>query len=128
MDFYDVTSKDFIELAGVPAHLQNAVIAEHRVKWRLREILEAHDISAPYDQLFYTTWAQDGGVNYSESLIDLLTRAVLDSERPVIGPHGGVFKVRGQTGQDLHVDVDLNLVSDALGVVYDHIKETERAG
>lgn len=128
MDFYDVTSKDFIDLAGVPAHLQNAVIAEHRVKWRLREILEARDISAPYDQLFYTTWDQDGVVNYSESLIDLLTRAVLDSERPTIGPHGGLFKVRGQTSQNLHVDVDINLVSDALGVVYDHIKETERAG
>jgi hypothetical protein len=128
MDFYDVISKDFIDLAGVPAHLQNAVIAEHRVKWRLREILEARDIDEPHDRLFYTTWGQDGGVNYSESLIDLLTRAVLDSERPAIGPHGGLFKVRGQTSQDLHVDVDINLVSDALGVVYDHIKETERAG
>lgn len=128
MDFYDVTSKDFIDLAGVPAHLQNAVIAEHRVTWRLRAILEARDIDEPHDRLFYTTWNQDGVVNYSESLIDLLTRAVLDSERPVIGSHGGLFKVRGQTSQDLHVDVDINLVSDALGVVYDHIKETERAG
>jgi len=127
MDFYDVTSKDFIELAGVPAHLQSAVIAEHRVTWRLREILEARDISEPSDRLFYTTWRQDGVVNYSESLIDLLTRSVLDSERPAIGPHGGVFKVRGQTSQDLHVNIDLNLVSDALGVVYDHIKQTERA-
>lgn len=127
MDFYDVTSKDFIDLAGVPAHLQNAVIAEHRVNWRLREILEARDIEEPHDRLFYTTWDHDGVVNYSESLIDLLTRAVLDSECPTIGPHGGLFKVRGQTSQDLHVDVDINLVSDALGVVYDHIKETERA-
>jgi hypothetical protein len=128
MEFYDVKPKDFIELAGVPAHLQGLVVAEHRVKWRLREILEARDISEPYDQLFYTTWGRDGIVNYSESLIDLLTHAVLDSERPTIGPHGGLFRVRGQTSQDLHVDADINLVSDALGIVYDHIKETERAG
>ncbi|MBA1191816.1 hypothetical protein G7007_02920 [Pseudomonas entomophila] len=128
MDFYDVKSKDFIELAGVPEHLQGTVIATHRVKWRLREILEAHAIAEPYDQLFYTTWGKDGVVNYSESLVDLLTRAVLDSERPSIGPHGGLFRVRSQTSQHLYARADINLVSEALGVVYDHIKETEQAG
>jgi len=35
MEFYDVKTKDFIELAGIPDHLQGTVIAEHRVKWRM---------------------------------------------------------------------------------------------
>ncbi|MGE7990227.1 hypothetical protein ACQKPE_04100 [Pseudomonas sp. NPDC089554] len=126
MEFYDVASKDYIELAGTPEHLHGSIIAEHRVKWRLREILEARDVSEPYDQLFYTTWSEDGAVNYSESLVGLLTTAVINSERPSIGPHGGLFRQRGVTEQDQYAGADLMLVSDAVGIVYDHIKKTEQ--
>ncbi|QHG66993.2 hypothetical protein [Pseudomonas putida] len=66
MEFTDVKSKDFIELAGIPEHLQGTAIAEQRVKWRLREALEANDILEPIERLHYTTWdSHSGAVNYS---------------------------------------------------------------
>jgi hypothetical protein len=50
MEFTDVKSKDFIELAGIPEHLQGKVIAEQRVKWRLHEALQANDIHEPIER------------------------------------------------------------------------------
>ncbi len=128
MEFTDVEAKDFIELAGVPEHQQGTVIAEHRVKWRLREILEARDITHPYDPIFYTTWGDDEVVNYSKSLVQILTEAVVDSEAPSIGPHGGLFRSQGVNSPEHHIDADLMLVSEAVGIVYKHIKNTEQAG
>ncbi|MFJ4350670.1 hypothetical protein ACIPZ5_07195 [Pseudomonas sp. NPDC089428] len=128
MEFTDVKSKDFIELAGIPDHLHGTTIAEQRVKWRLREALEAKDIHEPIERLHYTTWDSDSGsVNYSKPLIELLVDAVLNSETPTIGPAGGIFGARGVNGEEHHINVDLAAVHDAVSTVYRHIKQTEQA-
>ncbi|BBH44361.1 hypothetical protein [Pseudomonas sp. KU43P] len=125
MEFYDVKTKDFIELAGIPDHLQGTVIAEHRVKWRLREILEDRNVQEPFDQIFFTTWSDDGVVNYSKSLVELLTEAVVDSEPPSVRAHGGLFGARGVTSEDLHINIEMQIIDEALMVVYKHIKQIE---
>ncbi|MGJ7550273.1 hypothetical protein [Pseudomonas alloputida] len=128
MEFTDVKSKDFIELAGIPEHLQGKVIAEQRVKWRLHEALETNDIHEPIERLHYTTWdSNSGAVNYSQPLVELLVDAVLQSEAPTIGPAGGIFAARGVNGEEFHVNVDLAAVHDAVSTVYRHIKQTEQA-
>ncbi|MEN5304986.1 MULTISPECIES: hypothetical protein [unclassified Pseudomonas] len=128
MEFTDIKSKDFIELAGIPKHLHSTTIAEQRVKWRLREALEAIDIHEQIERLHYTTWNADNGtVNYSQPLVELLVDAVLHSEAPTIGPAGGIFSARGVNGEEHHVAVDLAAVHEAASIVYRHIKETEQA-
>ncbi|MBF8746669.1 hypothetical protein E2H86_21115 [Pseudomonas putida] len=128
MEFTDVKSKDFIELAGVPEHRQGTVIAEHRVKWRLRETLENSGITYPYEHIFFTTWNEDGVVNYSKSLVQLLTEAVVDSEPPSIGMHGGLFGRMAVTSSDELLNIDQQTVDEAIQIVYRHIKDTEQAG
>jgi hypothetical protein len=128
MEFYDVKSKDFIELAGIPEHLQGTVVAEHRVKWRLREILENRSVQEAYDEIYFTTWSDDGVVNYSRSLVELLTDAVVQSEPPSVGLHGGLFRARSVTSQDHHINVDMQLIDEAIMIVYKHIKQTEAQG
>ena len=128
MEFTDVKSKDFIELAGIPEHLHGATVAEQRVRWRLREALEANDIREPIDQMHYTTWDPgSGAVNYSQPLVELLVDAVLNSEPPTIGPAGGIFSARGVNGEEHYINVDLAAVHDAVSTVYRHIKQTEQA-
>ncbi|WP_176506841.1 MULTISPECIES: hypothetical protein [Pseudomonas] len=129
MEFIDVKSRDFVELAGRPEHEHGAIIAEHRVIWRLRDALAANDIHEPIEHLHYTTWdASTGAVNYSKPLVELLVDAVLNSEAPTIGPDGGIFSERGVNGEEYHVKVDLAAVHDAASAVYRHIKQTEQAG
>ncbi|PVZ39303.1 hypothetical protein [Pseudomonas sp. CC120222-01a] len=128
MEFTNVKSNDFIELAGIPEHLHSTTIAEHRVKWRLRGALEAIDIHEPIERLHYTTWdSNNGTVNYSQTLIELLVDAVLHSEAPTIGPAGGIFSARGVNGEEHHVAIDLAAVHEAASIVYRHIKQTEQA-
>ncbi len=128
MEFTDIKSKDFIELAGIPEHLHGTRIAEHRVKWRLREILEHQGIKEPYEAIFFTTFDENGVVNYSKSLVEILTEAVVDSDFPGIGLHGGLFRQRGVTSFDQLINADIPLIDEAMQIVYKHIKQTEQAG
>ncbi|AXM97913.1 hypothetical protein ACU5P1_04125 [Pseudomonas plecoglossicida] len=81
-----------------------------------------------YDQIFYTTWGDDNVVSYSRTLVEMLTEAVLDSERPSLGSQGGLFKTRGLASIDQHLKIDLNLINEAITIVYRHIKQTEQEG
>ncbi|WP_145191852.1 MULTISPECIES: hypothetical protein [unclassified Pseudomonas] len=129
MEFTDVEAKDFIDLSAIPEHLQGSAIAEQRVKWRLREALQAVGIDEPIERLHYTTWDADSGeVNYSQPLIELLVDAVLNSEAPGIGPMGGIFGARGVNSEQYHLQIDLAAVNEACAQVYRHIKQTEQAG
>lgn len=129
MEFYDVKSKDFIELAGIPEHQQGFRVAEHRVKWRLRETLEFNGVTHPYDQIYYSA-AAEGVVIFSKSLVQMLTEAVVDSDATTIkvGTGGGFYSIQHTMPEERRVDIAVDLVNDVMAIVYEHIKETEAKG
>ncbi|MBK5000527.1 hypothetical protein IAE37_002803 [Pseudomonas sp. S31] len=129
MEFYDVKSKDFIELAGIPEHQQGFKVAEHRVKWRLRETLEFKGVTHPYDQIYYSA-AAGGVVIFSKSLVQMLTEAVVNSDATTIkvGTGGGFYSIQHTMPEELRVDIAVDLVNEVMAIVYEHIKETEAKG
>ncbi|NIF28635.1 hypothetical protein F3J44_19915 [Pantoea sp. Tr-811] len=130
IEFTDVKPNDFIELAGIEAHRQSAVVAEHRAKWRLRQLLEANQVQHPYDQIYFTGHPVDGVIDYSKSLVEIMTQAVLDNERAStqFGTGGGFYSAAYTTSREANLDLDADLVSAVMGFVYDHIKDTETKG
>jgi len=104
----------------------NGVLSFKGLVQRIREILEDRNVQEPFDQIFFTTWSDDGVVNYSKSLVELLTEAVVDSEPPSVRAHGGLFGARGVTSEDLHINIEMQIIDEALMVVYKHIKQTEQ--
>ncbi|MDZ3993717.1 hypothetical protein [Pseudomonas sp. Teo4] len=124
MEFYDVKMKDFIELAGVPPHEQGKVVAEQRVKWRLREMLERHGITVPVEQLLFNDGNSAAGYPTSTPLVKLLTDNVINSEHPYLAKSdSGLY-----TTENKKLDIKIDALQEVVTVVYEHIKKTEQAG
>ncbi|MFJ4348370.1 hypothetical protein [Pseudomonas sp. NPDC089401] len=130
IEFPDVKSNDFIELAGVEPHRQGFVVAEHRAKWRLSQLLEANNIWHPYDQIHFTAHPVDGVIIYSKSLVEIMTYAVIESSREStqFGTNGAFYSLPHNTSIEANLNLEADLVSAVMGFVYDHIKETEAKG
>ncbi|AXQ46807.1 hypothetical protein N8H41_18955 [Pseudomonas vlassakiae] len=128
MEFTDVKSKDFIELAAIPEQDQVKKIAEQRVKWRLREALQANGIHEPIENLHcVTVQTYCDTPHYDLSLVDRLVDAVVDNKAPIIGPGECIYTNRLGAWKDVREDFDRAAVQNAVSTVYQHIKQTEQA-
>jgi hypothetical protein len=130
IEFPDVESNDFIELADVEPHRQGFVIADHRAKWRLKLLLEANGVDHAYDQIFFTAHPVDDVIIFSKSLVEIARGAVIESSREStqLGAGGAFYSSAHTTSEEANLNLDAEHISAMLAFVYDHIKETEARG
>ena len=130
VEFTDVKSNDFIELAGVEPAKQGFTVANHRAKWRLRQTLEASGVTHAYDQIHYTGDPIDGVITYSKSLIEIMTEAVVHDEpqKTQFGTGGSFYSVAHSASLEHKLDIPVDLINAVMMHVYGHIKETEKRG
>ncbi|WAB97329.1 hypothetical protein OSW16_22770 [Pseudomonas putida] len=99
--------KDYLDLSGIPEHLQGFEILKHKANWRLNEALQAQGIDFPASALFVNSVnaPNEQVVTHSASLVILLVEAVQNNEHPVIrGETSGVFGVAHSFADEHRID------------------------
>lgn len=102
--------RDYLDLSGIPAHLQGLRHLEHKARWRLNEALAGAGVDTPADDLFVNSDDGQGVVIDHVSLVELVVRAVQDGDAPRASePFSGLFYVRASFADAHRADAALPL-------------------
>jgi hypothetical protein len=114
--------RDYVDLSGVPEHLQGLRILQHKARWRLAEALQGKGVHTAPDDLYINSVndPREGLVIHHASLVDAVVDAVQHAEPPVYSQsHSGIFSVRASfekahraDGGDLDFEGFMHIVSE----------------